>query len=295
MSQPKRKPPWLKRRLPASGQTQAVSRLLNDLHLHTVCQEALCPNQGECYGRGTATFLLLGPNCSRNCAFCAVGYGPLPPDPEEPDRTAEALARMGLKFAVLTMVTRDDLEDGGADHVARTVTAIKKHCHETLVEVLISDFQGKFSSLESVLLARPEVLNHNVETVPRLYPRVRPQADYGRSLQVLKRAGEPAAGGTRPATKSGLMLGLGESRDEVLQVFDDLRESGCQALTLGQYLAPTSKHFPVARYLEPEEFDQLAAEAEKRGFAACAAGPFVRSSYQADEIYQAIGSRKKEK
>jgi lipoic acid synthetase len=279
-----RKPPWLRRKIAAPGKSGQVNLLLHDLSLHTVCQEAHCPNQGECYAQGTATFLLLGPACTRNCAFCAVQHqGHRPPDPGEPGRTAEAVARMGLNYCVLTMVTRDDLPDGGARHVAETITAIRRACPGALIEVLISDLGGDPEALEVVLAARPEVLNHNVETVPRLYPAVRPQAGYRRSLELIGRA---QAAPSRPVTKSGLMVGLGETREELQAVFHDLRAAGCDLLTLGQYLAPSDRHHPVVRFVPPEEFEELADDARRLGFKACASGPYVRSSYQAAELYQ---------
>jgi len=266
-----------------------VVDLLTELSLDTVCQEAHCPNQGECFARGTATFLLLGPNCTRRCTFCAVGKGRIdPPSPDEPERTARAAAEMGLDFCVLTMVTRDDLPDGGAGHVARTIEAVRALRPDTGLEVLISDLGGGREALETVLAARPEVLNHNVETVPRLYPAVRPQADYRRSLDVLRRA---AAYRPRPVIKSGLMVGLGESRNELDRVLDDLREAGCDLVTVGQYLAPSDRHFSVARFVPPEEFDDLGQTMEKRGFSGWACGPFVRSSYRAGELYRRARAR----
>jgi lipoic acid synthetase len=279
------KPPWLRRRLPAPGKSRDVNRLLSDLTLHTVCQEAMCPNQGECYGRGTATFLLLGPNCTRDCAFCAVhALPPAPPDPDEPVKIAQAVERMGLHYSVLTMVTRDDLPDGGAGHMAEAIRAIRALQPQTGVEVLISDLKGDPEALETVLQARPDVLNHNVETVPRLYPQVRPQADYQQSLTLLARA---ARNTEEIVTKSGMMLGLGETIQEVEQVMADLRQAGCRLLTLGQYLAPSADHFPVKRFVPPETFDDLAAEARRMGFDACASGPYIRSSYRAADLLTA--------
>jgi len=283
MPQKTPKPPWLSRRLPAAGQSRVVSELLAGLRLNTVCREAQCPNQGECFGRGTATFLLLGPTCTRRCTFCAVSKdAATAPDEGEPERVAQAVDRLGVSFCVLTMVTRDDLPDGGAGHVARTVAAIRDRCPGVRIEALVSDFQARTEALATVLGAGPEVLNHNLETVARLYPEVRPQADYDRSLRLLALAD---AARPRPVTKSGLMLGLGETRSEVLRTLDDLREAGCDLLTLGQYLAPSTAHHPVVRYVPPEEFDRLAEEALERGFAAVAGGPYVRSSYQADRLY----------
>ncbi len=282
MHRPERKPPWLKRPFPRAAGGKALADSLERLGLFTVCQEAHCPNQGECFNRGTATFLLLGPRCSRACAFCAVRKGsPAPPDPDEPGRVARAARELGLDYCVLTMVTRDDLADGGAGQVARTVRALHRLGSGLGVEVLISDLGGSRRALETVLAAGPQVLNHNLETVPRLYPRVRPQAGYRRSLELLARAADAGM-----VTKSGLMLGLGEETGEVLAVMDDLVRAGCRLLTLGQYLAPSPGHHPVARYLEPREFGQLAAQARKRGFAAVASGPYVRSSYRAGQLYE---------
>jgi len=260
-----------------------VTGLLDDLCLHTVCQEAQCPNQMECFGRGTATFLLLGPSCTRRCAFCAVDKNPpATPDPGEPERIGRAVGRLGLDFCVLTMVSRDDLADGGAEHVAQSIAAVRRERPGAGVEILISDLGGEEEALGRVLTARPEVLNHNVETVARLYPQVRPQADYDRSLNLLTRAGAYLP---RPVTKSGLMLGLGESRDEVLKTLDDLRAAGCDLITLGQYLAPSPEHHPIARFVPPEEFEAYQAEAYERGFLGVASNPLVRSSYQADRLY----------
>ena len=277
------KPAWLRRRLPPAGQSATVMAAIKHGGLHTVCEEAHCPNQMECYSRGTATFLLLGPSCTRRCTFCAVDKSPVQaPDPGEPEKTALAIEKLHLKYCVLTMVSRDDLPDGGASHIAKTVEILRKRAPSVRVELLISDLGGSAQSLALVLSSRPNVLNHNVETVPRLYPKVRPQADYRRSLEVLRRAAA-----YRPAvvTKSGMMLGLGETHEEVLGVMDDLREAGCSLLTLGQYLAPSEKHHPVIRYVPPEEFDQYAKEALNRGFYAVASAPLVRSSYKAEELY----------
>ena len=278
------KPKWLRRPLSQGGGFAATLHTVADLGLHTVCQEAVCPNRAECYGRGTATFLLLGPHCTRNCGFCAVDHqSPRPVDPEEPERVARAVARLGLEFCVLTMVTRDDLPDGGAAHVAQTMAAIGRRCPGMGVEVLASDLSGDERALATLLAAGPLVFNHNLETVPRLYGQVRPQADYRRSLRVLQAAKETAP---QAVTKSGLMLGLGETIEEVLQALDDLRRVGCQSLTLGQYLAPSSRHHPVVRYLPPEEFDELRRQALARGFRAVASAPLVRSSYQAQASWQ---------
>ncbi len=278
------KPPWLTRRLSAAGQGASVAASIKNHYLHTVCEEAHCPNQMECYGRGTATFLLLGPGCTRHCTFCAVDKtGVMPPDTGEPERTAEVVSILGLNYCVLTMVTRDDLPDGGAGHVSRTIEIIKRGCQDVVVEVLISDLAGNWSALKRVLAIRPDVLNHNVETVPRLYPQVRPKAVYRRSIELLSRA----AGYMPPLViKSGMMLGLGETREEILGVMDDLRAAGCHLLTLGQYLAPSKRHHPVIRYIPPDEFEEYKEEAIRRGFLGVASGPYVRSSYQADQLYE---------
>ena len=278
------KPPWLRRRLPPSGQSGAVVAAIKNRGLHTVCEEARCPNQLECFAAGTATFLLLGPSCTRRCTFCAVDKSPVHmPDPEEPLRTAEAVAEMKLQFCVVTMVTRDDLPDGGAQHVARTIEAIREKSPDSKIEVLISDLDGNWAALEVVLTAMPDVLNHNLETVPRLYSQVRPQANYQRSLQLLGRARSHAPS---LVTKSGLMVGLGEQKDEVLEVMGDLRQAGCNVLTLGQYLAPSERHHPVVRYVPPEEFAEYEAHALQRGFNGVASAPLVRSSYRAGELYR---------
>jgi lipoic acid synthetase len=283
------KPPWLRRRLPAQGATSQVSAIVRAQALHTVCVAAHCPNQMECFSRGTATFLLLGPACTRRCTFCAVDKSALhPPDPQEPERTAAAIAALGVDYCVLTMVTRDDLPDGGAQHVAQTIAAVRRTCPRIGIEVLISDLGGNQDALRIVLDANPEVLNHNLETVPRLYPEVRPQADYQRSLGLLA-----TAAGRRPdiAIKSGLMLGLGETRAEILQSLDDLRAAGCVLLTLGQYLAPSRQHHPVRRYVPPEEFSEYGAEALERGFSGVASAPLVRSSYRAASLYRRFRER----
>jgi len=274
-------PAWLRKRLPPPGRTERVASLLRELRLGTVCQEARCPNAGECFARGTATFMILGSTCTRNCAFCAVAGGrPEPPDPDEPARLAEAVRRLGLRHVVVTSVTRDDLRDGGSGHFAETIRAVRGATSAT-IEVLTPDFGGRAEDVDRVLDAAPDVFNHNVETVPRLYPEVRPEADYGRSLAVLAQAaGRRAA----PVTKSGLMLGLGETTDEVLAVMADLRRAGCRVLTLGQYLAPSPLHHPVAEFVEPERFDALGARARELGFEGVASGPFVRSSYCAESM-----------
>jgi lipoic acid synthetase len=277
----------MRRPLSAPGRSAEVSHLLEELGLNTVCSSAKCPNRGECYAAGTATFMVLGTECTRNCRFCAVEPGrPAPPDAGEPSRVAEAAERMGLRHVVVTMVTRDDLPDGGAAHVAATVGAVRERVPAAAVEVLVSDFGGDEAAIDAVAVARPDVFNHNVETVPRLYPAVRPQAGYPRSLRVLARAKETAPG---LPTKSGLMVGLGEAPGEVEDVLRDLRAAGVDVVTIGQYLRPSAAHLPVAEFVPPETFERYAATARALGFAGVASAPFVRSSYHAAEL--ASGSR----
>jgi len=276
------KPPWLRVRMPSGPAYEETRHLLRTGHLHTVCQEAHCPNIFECFSRHTATFLILGDHCTRDCAFCAVKQGPLqPPDPDEPRRVARAAAEMRLRYVVVTSVTRDDLPDGGAAHFAATISALRLAIPEVRVEVLIPDFQGDPAALSVVLAATPDVLNHNIETVPRLYPTVRPQAQYLRSLRLLADAARQAP---LIPTKSGLMLGLGESEAEIRQTLADLRGARCRLLTLGQYLQPTARNLPVVRYVPPEAFNQWRRIALDLGFAHVAAAPFVRSSYQAANL-----------
>ena len=278
------KPDWLKKRIPSGQACTEVSSLLRDRQLHTVCQEAHCPNLGECFSRGTATFMILGDKCTRSCSFCAVRHDiPLPLDEGEPQRVAMAVEALGLRYVVITSVTRDDQPDGGAFHFAKTIRSIKARMPNARIEVLVPDFQGSEWALKIVIEAKPDVINHNVETVPKLYPEVRPQADYKRSLQLLKRSKEIDH---RILTKSGLMLGLGEDPEEVLNVLEDLLESGCQLLTLGQYLRPSSRHHQVIRFVPPEEFTQWGELASRMGFLAVASGPFVRSSFKAAEMFQ---------
>ena len=277
------KPKWLRKKLPSTPEYERVRKLLRNSSLTTVCKEAQCPNQFECYSRGTATFMILGERCSRNCSFCAVEHGPSgKPDGEEPGRVADAVRTMGLQYSVITSVTRDDLEDGGASHFVTTIEEIRNRAPETLVEILIPDLQGKWGSLNRIVAAGPDVLNHNVETVPRLYDSVRPQADYRRSLELLMRVREAAP---EMLTKSGIMLGLGEKKDELLGVMEDLLEAGCTILTLGQYLQPSRRHPPVVGFVHPDEFDGLKKTALNMGFRAVAAGPSVRSSYEAGRLY----------
>jgi lipoic acid synthetase len=276
---PETLPPWIRKRLPRQEELQPVLDTLRELRLASVCQEAHCPNLCECFARGTATFMILGRVCTRNCTFCAVHKGaPSPPDPEEPARVAEAAVRMRLRHVVVTSVTRDDLPDGGSGQFARTVRAVRERCGAT-VEVLTPDFQGRAEDIDCVAAEQPDVFNHNVETVPRLYPEVRPMADYARSLDLLRRVAEHGL-----VAKSGLMLGLGETEDEVLAALGDLRDAGCRAVTLGQYLQPSPQHHAVARFVPPEEFERLRRVAEGMGFEGVASGPFVRSSYNAGKL-----------
>lgn len=279
----KDKPPWLRLRLPIGPDYEQTRRLLTRAKLNTVCQEASCPNIYECFSRHTATFLILGDHCTRNCSFCAVQKGPPHPiDPDEPQRVAVAVAQMGLDYVVITSVTRDDLHDGGAAQFAATIDQIRLKNSATRVEVLIPDFQGNPGHLNVVLKAGPEVVNHNIETVPRLYPRVRPEADYHRSIAVLHHAATTAP---ETLTKSGLMLGLGETDQEIEQILKDLHRAGCRMITMGQYLQPTPAHHPVIRYLPPEEFEHWHATALEMGFDQAACSPLTRSSYLAHEIF----------
>jgi lipoic acid synthetase len=277
----RRLPSWLKRGLPQGNENFFTANLLRELRLETVCENARCPNRPECYSRRTATFMILGNVCTRPCGFCSVPRGePEALEVDEPERVAEAARRLGLRHVVITSVTRDDLADGGADHFYRCIRAVRARTG-AVVEVLTPDFLGDKHDMDRVLEARPDVYNHNMETVPRLYKKVRGRADYQRSLDLLDHVKQQDS---RALTKSGLMLGLGETTQELLDVLADLREVACDALTLGQYLAPTLKHIPVKRYLHPEEFDELAVLARTLGFKQVASGPFVRSSYHADEM-----------
>ena len=276
-----RLPAWLKRSLPKGNENFFTHTLLRDLRLETVCENARCPNRPECYSRRTATFMVLGNVCTRPCGFCSVPRGKgLDLEADEPERVAEAAARLGLRHVVITSVTRDDLPDGGADHFAQCVVAVRERTGAA-VEVLTPDFLGDRAAIDRVIDSRPEVYNHNLETVPRLYRKVRGKADYRRSLDLLQQVKDRAHG---MVTKSGLMLGIGETVAELFDVFADLRAVGCNVLTLGQYLAPTLKHIPVARFLPPAEFDSIAERARLLGFQQVVAGPFVRSSYHADEM-----------
>jgi lipoic acid synthetase len=288
----RQKPDWLKIRLPSGGKLESLRRLLANNCLHTVCQSAACPNLGDCFSRGTATFLIMGNVCTRNCRFCNIENGqPQPLDSNEPERVAEAVKTLGLKHTVITSVTRDDLPDGGASHFAETVGAIKKLCPQTTVEVLIPDFLGKTDSLHAVLESKPDVLNHNVETVARLYPTVRPEADCKRSLALLKKVREYSS---EVVTKSGLMVGLGETEEEILQVLRELRDVGCEIVTIGQYLQPSRKHLSVREYIHPDRFEDYKREALQMGFWYVASAPLVRSSFHAEEAFrEAIEKTKK--
>lgn len=278
-----RRPEWLKLS-PFDAATMAAMReLTRSLNLHTVCESARCPNRQECFSQGTATFMILGDVCTRNCSFCAVQSGhPQSPEPGEPDNIVAAVAQLRLRYVVITSVTRDDLPDGGASHFARTINPIHDYDPGIMVEALIPDFAGSLSALKTVTDASLAVLNHNVETVPRLYPEVRPQADYQRSLEVISNARllNPAL-----RTKSGLMMGLGETRHEVIQVMADLRHAGCDLLTIGQYLAPSTMHHELVRFVHPDEFAEYQDAGMEMGFQYVAAGPLVRSSFHAGEAY----------
>lgn len=277
------RPPWLTKRAPRTEDLARMQALMSGLELNTVCREAVCPNQGECFARRTATFLLLGDICTRNCAFCAVGKArdPLSPDPDEPVRVSEAVRTLGLKHVVLTSVTRDDLSDGGAGHFALAIKEIRRVCPDTTIEVLISDLGGSPEALDIILAAGPEVIGHNLETVPRLYPWVRPKASYSRSLQLLARVREAVP---NIFTKSGLMVGLGESPKEVESVMNDLRDSGCDFVTLGQYLSPGPGHLRVKEYILPVQFESYRAAGIRMGFLEVLSGTFVRSSYCAGDL-----------
>ena len=273
------RPKWLRAPAPAGENYRDLKGLIERLRLHTVCESAACPNVGECWNHRTATFMMLGNVCTRRCGFCAVQKGaPLPVDYDEPERVAEAVSLMGLKFAVITSVNRDDRPDGGAELFAMVIRAIRQRVPGCGVEVLIPDFQGNLEAVETVMEARPDVLNHNTETVPRLYRQVRLGARYERSLAVLQHAGRVQP---ETPTKSGLMLGLGETAEEVLEVMRDLRAHGVGILTLGQYLRPSPKHLPIVRYVTPAEFEELRVAGNEMGFAHVESGPLVRSSYHA--------------
>lgn len=285
-ARPRRHPPWLKVRAPFGEKVHELKSLLGGLKLNTVCQEAMCPNMGECWAHGVATFMILGDICTRGCRYCAVNKGkPTELDLAEPARVAEAVQTMKLRHVVVTSVDRDDVADGGASIFAETVRQIRSRRPDCTVEVLIPDFQGSADALRTVLEAEPEIVNHNIETVPRLYPTARGGGDYEVSLELLERVRRWAPG---LVSKTGMMLGLGETRPEILRVLRDLRKRDVQILTLGQYLRPSGWHLPVARHYHPEEFEQLKSQGEAIGFSHVEAGPLVRSSYLADRQFDAL-------
>lgn len=284
-----RLPPWARKGSPLEPAARPLRLLLRTSSLNTVCEEARCPNLGECFGRGTATFMLLGDRCTRRCGYCSVAtLKPLAPDAGEPVRVADAARRLGLRYVVLTSVNRDDLADGGAAHFAAAIEAVRAALPEAGIEVLTPDFKGDRAALSTVLASAPTVFNHNIETVPRLFAHLRPQGRYQRSLDLLRAARELEPG---VPTKSGLMLGLGETDAEVLEVLADLRAAGVCILTLGQYLRPTREHEPVHRYLPPEAFARLAEHARALGFPTVYSGVFVRSSFNAEEVYRGGATR----
>lgn len=280
------RPSWLKKRLSINVKQDEVSSVLKELRLNTVCESALCPNIAECFAKGTATFMILGNVCTRNCYFCAVPKGePVEVDEGEPLRIACATKKLRLRHVVITSVTRDDLPDGGSEQFAKTIYALRSEMPEVTIEVLTPDFMGDVSAISKVVSEGPDVFNHNVETVPRLYTAIRPMANYRRSLDVLKKVKEL---NPHIYTKSGMMLGLGETRTEVSEVIHDLKEAGCDILTIGQYLSPTKDHFPVKEYVHPETFFEIAEEAKKIGFKFVASSPFIRSSFNAMNVYSLI-------
>lgn len=285
-----RKPSWIRVRSSNSQEFYEVKRILREQKLHTVCEEASCPNIGECFGKGTATFMILGDLCTRRCPFCDVAHGkPKPPDAQEPLHLAQSIAAMKLKYVVITSVDRDDLRDGGAQHFVDCIREVRTHSPQTKIEILVPDFRGRLEvALEKLFSGPPDVLNHNLETVPRLYKQCRPGADYGHSLRLLKdfKARFPDI-----PTKSGLMLGLGETDDEILEVLRDLREHNVEMLTIGQYLQPSIGHLPVLRYVSPDGFKKLERAAIEMGFSNAACGPMVRSSYHADQQAHEAGIR----
>lgn len=281
-----RLPPWLKKNIKQGIGSFKVKNILSELGLNTVCQSAKCPNIGECFSQGTATFMIMGSICTRDCRFCAVGDGdPKPLDSDEPVRVAQAAKFLELTYVVVTSVTRDDLPDGGAQHFSKTITAIREGLPDSKVEVLVPDFKGSLDAVRNVVKSRPTVFNHNMETVSRLYSLLRPGADYRRSLGVL---GFTKEFDNSIVTKSGLMLGLGETREEVLRSMKDLRNIGCDVLTMGQYISPSDRHFPEERFLHPEEFKELESIGKEMGFLDVTSGPFVRSSYHAGRLLERV-------
>jgi len=286
-----RLPPWIRIKWATHGDYAKVHNLVSGLGLNTVCQDAKCPNIHECWNQGTATFMILGELCTRTCGFCAVKAGkPEVFDDDEPRRVVDAAMSMALRHVVVTSVARDDLTDGGASIFAETIRELKRRIPEATVEVLVPDFGGVDTSLRTVLEASPDVLNHNIETVRRLQSTIRPMASYGRSLHLLAAS---AARRPRVAVKSGIMLGLGEQEDEIVETLRDLRDAGCNLLTIGQYLAPSGRHVKVARYVPPEEFDRYARIAKDLGFDALASGPMVRSSYRAEDLLSTFRKKKR--
>lgn len=274
-------PPWLKQRVSPLKLT-GMQRFLKERNIETVCESGLCPNRGECYVRGTVTFMILNSVCTRNCKFCAVEKGsPGPLDPKEPFKISQAVKALKLKHAVITSVTRDDLSDGGASQFAEVIKEVKKNNLQTIIEILVPDFQGSYYSVKKVIEAGPHIFNHNLDTIPRLYPEIKPGSDYRKRLRVLETAKEINPG---IITKSGLMLGLGEAFEEVKEVMDDLRKINCDILTLGQYLAPTLSQYPIKDFIHPETFDCYKRVAFEKGFSHVASGPWVRSSYYAEKI-----------
>ncbi len=284
-------PPWLKHKIAPPALMLEMKNLISGLNLHTICESARCPNIGDCFSRKTATFLILGDVCSRNCAFCAVKKGaPLPVDEKEPQSVLRAVQKLGLRYVVITSVTRDDLDDGGASQFVKVVKALHEHKDHITIEVLIPDFCGSFNALTSVVKSGSHVINHNIETVPRLYRKVRPEAVYNRSLNLLK---EVKYINSRIITKSGLMLGLGETMEEVIDVMNDLRKADCDLITIGQYLQPSSRHHPVFEFVFPEKFFQYKQIGMEMGFAGVASAPLVRSSFRAAELYAKIKNKGK--
>ncbi|TFH11920.1 MAG: lipoyl synthase [Nitrosomonadales bacterium] len=285
---PLRKPSWIRVRSSSSQAFYEVKRILRKQKLHTVCEEASCPNIGECFGKGTATFMILGDLCTRRCPFCDVAHGrPLPPDAEEPIHLAQSIAAMGLKYVVITSVDRDDLRDGGAQHFVDCIRQIRIHSPSTKIEILVPDFRGRLEvALEKLSVHPPDILNHNLETVPRLYKQCRPGADYVHSLKLLK---DFKVSSPQVPTKSGLMLGLGETDNEIYEVLRNLRQNDVELLTVGQYLQPSTGHLPVMRYVSPDGFKEIERAASEMGFRNAACGPMVRSSYHADQQAYAAG------
>ncbi len=278
-----RLPPWFKKRMPAPETMSDMKKILDSLHLHTICESAICPNIGDCFKKKTATFLMLGDTCTRNCTFCAVKKGvPLPVDKDEPEHLTDAVRQLGLKHVVITSVTRDDLADGGAGHFAETIRQLQADNPALTIEVLVPDFAGNPEATKTLVESHPDIINHNLETVPRLYHEVRPMANYKRSLELLRLVKELD---NSIITKTGLMVGLGEDGEEIYRVMDDLREIDCDLLTIGQYLAPSTRHHPVVRYVTPEEFGEYERIGMEKGFRGVASSPLVRSSFDAASLY----------